>query len=183
MAKVRVHELARELGVTSKDILGRLNELGEYVKSASSVIEAPLVRKFRSTMGSAAPKGSGAADLTSVAEALGVDLPARQRRGRSRRAPGVGNNPRPVISRRGQIDERAAVLRWAKRWIDEAQMREWRKAGLGVFDDAVAERCIEAGISPEELGIRIDGQTVASRLRGGEPVSAVAIQLRATKNT
>ncbi|PZF80237.1 translation initiation factor IF-2 [Jiangella anatolica] len=47
MAKVRVHELAKELGVTSKDVLGKLGDLGEYVKSASSTVEAPVVRKLR----------------------------------------------------------------------------------------------------------------------------------------
>ena len=47
MAKVRVHELAKELGVTSKKLLATLKENGEFVKSASSTIEAPVVRKAR----------------------------------------------------------------------------------------------------------------------------------------
>ena len=46
MAKVRVHELAKELGVTSKDLLEKLKEVGEFVRSASSTIEAPVVRKL-----------------------------------------------------------------------------------------------------------------------------------------
>ena len=45
MAKVRVHELAKELGITSKKLLEVLKESGEFVKSASSTIEAPVVRK------------------------------------------------------------------------------------------------------------------------------------------
>ncbi|MGJ9633093.1 translation initiation factor IF-2 [Actinotignum sp. GS-2025b] len=47
MAKVRVHELAKELGVTSKKLLATLKENGEFVKSALSTIEAPVVRKAR----------------------------------------------------------------------------------------------------------------------------------------
>ena len=47
MAKVRVHELAKELGITSKDAVTKLQELGEFVRSASSTIEAPVVRKLR----------------------------------------------------------------------------------------------------------------------------------------
>ena len=47
MSKVRVHELAKELGVSSKDVLAKLQELGEFVKSASSTVEAPVVRKLR----------------------------------------------------------------------------------------------------------------------------------------
>ena len=45
MAKVRVHELAKELGITSKKLLEVLKDSGEFVKSASSTIEAPVVRK------------------------------------------------------------------------------------------------------------------------------------------
>ena len=47
MAKVRVHELAKELGISSKKLLEKLKESGEFVKSASSTIEAPVVRKAR----------------------------------------------------------------------------------------------------------------------------------------
>ncbi|AHU88954.1 translation initiation factor IF-2 [Trueperella pyogenes] len=47
MAKVRVHELAKEIGVTSKKLLEVLKENGEFVKSASSSVEAPVVRKAR----------------------------------------------------------------------------------------------------------------------------------------
>ncbi|WP_026530538.1 translation initiation factor IF-2 [Haematomicrobium sanguinis] len=56
MAKVRVHELARELGVTSKEALAKLQELGEFVRSASSTIEAPVVRKLRDAFPDAKPK-------------------------------------------------------------------------------------------------------------------------------
>ncbi|MFD2841145.1 translation initiation factor IF-2 [Populibacterium corticicola] len=47
MAKIRVYELAKELGVESKTIMGKLTELGEFVRSASSTIEPPVVRKLR----------------------------------------------------------------------------------------------------------------------------------------
>ncbi|MBR7744891.1 translation initiation factor IF-2 [Phycicoccus sp. BSK3Z-2] len=46
MSKVRVSALAKERGETSKVVLARLNEMGEYVKSASSTIEAPVVRRY-----------------------------------------------------------------------------------------------------------------------------------------
>ena len=47
MSKVRVYELAKELGVESKVVVAKLQELGEFVRSASSTIEAPVVRKLR----------------------------------------------------------------------------------------------------------------------------------------
>ncbi|MBW1599715.1 translation initiation factor IF-2 N-terminal domain-containing protein, partial [Streptomyces sp. JJ38] len=46
MAKVRVYELAKELGVESKVVMAKLQELGEFVRSASSTIEAPVVRRL-----------------------------------------------------------------------------------------------------------------------------------------
>lgn len=46
MSKVRVYELAKALGVESKDIISKLEEVGEYVKSASSTVEAPVIRRL-----------------------------------------------------------------------------------------------------------------------------------------
>ncbi len=58
MSKVRVSALAKELGVTSKVLLERLNEMGEYVRSASSTVEAPVVRRVKEKFppAEAAPK-------------------------------------------------------------------------------------------------------------------------------
>lgn len=50
MSKVRVYELAKELGVESKVVLAKLAELGEFVRSASSTVEAPVVRKLKDAM-------------------------------------------------------------------------------------------------------------------------------------
>ena len=62
MAKVRVYELAKELGLESKELLQTLNDMGEFVRSASSTIEAPVVRKLRekASAGKAAPAAAEA---------------------------------------------------------------------------------------------------------------------------
>ncbi|MCA1782806.1 MAG: translation initiation factor IF-2 N-terminal domain-containing protein, partial [Intrasporangiaceae bacterium] len=39
--------LAKEVGVTSKVLLERLNGMGEYVKTASSTVELPVVRRYK----------------------------------------------------------------------------------------------------------------------------------------
>jgi translation initiation factor IF-2 len=60
--KARVHELAKELGVTSKEVLARLSDQGEFVKSASSTVEAPVARRLRESFGGskqAAAKADG----------------------------------------------------------------------------------------------------------------------------
>ncbi|MGE2718661.1 translation initiation factor IF-2 [Mycolicibacterium celeriflavum] len=74
--KARVHELAKELGVTSKEVLARLSEQGEFVKSASSTVEAPVARRLRESFGGgkkAAEKvkadGNGAATAKPAAPA------------------------------------------------------------------------------------------------------------------
>ncbi|MEU4762878.1 translation initiation factor IF-2 [Actinosynnema sp. NPDC023794] len=60
--KARVHELAKELGVTSKELLTKLADQGEYVKSASSTVEAPVARRLRDAYakGESKPKPAGA---------------------------------------------------------------------------------------------------------------------------
>ncbi len=54
MAKVRVYELAREFGVESKAVMDQLKEMGEFVRSASSTIEAPVVRRLKEAFASTA---------------------------------------------------------------------------------------------------------------------------------
>ena len=55
MAKVRVYELAKELGVESKTVLTTLGDMGEFVRSASSTVEAPVVRRLREKLASEPP--------------------------------------------------------------------------------------------------------------------------------
>ncbi|WP_264000258.1 translation initiation factor IF-2 N-terminal domain-containing protein, partial [Mycolicibacillus trivialis] len=56
MAKARVHQLAKQLGVTSKEVLARLSEQGEFVKSASSTVEAPVARRLLESFGGPKPE-------------------------------------------------------------------------------------------------------------------------------
>ena len=60
MAKVRVYELAKELGLESKALLTKLQELGEFVKSASSTLEPPVVRRMRDLYPNATPAADSA---------------------------------------------------------------------------------------------------------------------------
>ena len=56
MPKARVYDLAKELGVDSKTVLEKLKEMGEFVKSASSTVEPPVVRRLKAAF----PKDGGA---------------------------------------------------------------------------------------------------------------------------
>ena len=62
MVKKRVYELAKEFGVDSKTVLERLKSMGEFVKSASSTVEAPVARRLKTEFASAgSSSGSSAA--------------------------------------------------------------------------------------------------------------------------
>ena len=92
MAKVRVYELAKELGVESKVIMTKLQEMGEFVRSASSTVEPPVVRKLRSELPAdgAAPAAKKAAPKKAAprpaAPAAGAAFAVRTRRRRTARA-------------------------------------------------------------------------------------------------
>ncbi|MBA0045012.1 translation initiation factor IF-2 [Mycobacterium sp. NPDC050853] len=78
--KARVHELAKELGVTSKEVLARLSDQGEFVKSASSTVEAPVARRLREAFGGgdkpAAAGSNGAAAETAAPAKTSTPKPA-----------------------------------------------------------------------------------------------------------
>jgi len=99
VSKVRVYELAKELGVESKVIVAKLQEMGEFVRSASSTIEPPVVRRLREEYPAApaaeapakpkpAPKPKPASKAAAVEEAAPVESVAQS-------APAVPAAPKP----------------------------------------------------------------------------------------
>ncbi|MGI8947174.1 MAG: translation initiation factor IF-2 N-terminal domain-containing protein, partial [Ornithinimicrobium sp.] len=92
MAKVRVYELAKELGVESKELLAHLKQQGEFVRSASSTIEPPVVRKIRENPPESAVKAAPAKDASS--NGAGTPASAGQR-GPTSGQPARSGAPRP----------------------------------------------------------------------------------------
>ncbi|MEV6098315.1 translation initiation factor IF-2 [Nocardia sp. NPDC051981] len=89
--KARVHELAKELGVTSKELLARLKEQGEFVKSASSTVEAPVARRLRESLApKSTPSNGTAKSATPKPSGDGAPRPAAKPA-----APGAGPRPGP----------------------------------------------------------------------------------------
>ncbi|CAM2941552.1 translation initiation factor IF-2 [Saccharomonospora xinjiangensis] len=104
--KARVHELAKELGVTSKEVLAKLKEQGEFVKSASSTVEAPVARRLRDAFSSGKPEKSSGRDRASgpkpAPSGRGVPAPKptppqrpQQQPGQARPVPQQGPGPKP----------------------------------------------------------------------------------------
>ncbi|WP_100445729.1 translation initiation factor IF-2 [Glycomyces xiaoerkulensis] len=133
-AKPRVHELAKELGTTSKEVLAKLSDMGEFVKSASSTVEAPVARRLRqqyadSQKGAqASPAAEEAAPAKETAKAAAskprpaapspakiakakTDVkaakkaPAKKRTSQKSTAPKPGPKPGPKAPAQSQVEE------------------------------------------------------------------------------
>ncbi|MDO4919563.1 translation initiation factor IF-2 [Kocuria sp.] len=108
MAKPRVHELAKELGITSKQAISKLQELGEFVRGASSTVEPPVAKKLRS----AYPAGGDAA-----AQPKSAPAPKNQAgQGQKKTAAKPSSGPKPGSRSSGGTDgaEKPAVAPAAK---------------------------------------------------------------------
>ena len=128
MSKVRVHELAKQLGMESKEVLAKLQEMGEFVRSASSTVEAPVVRKLvalypdakpaeekkpvkKSAVKKSAAKKSVEVDPALAAELaaeLGVDLDAIKAQRAAAAIPTPPVSDAPVIQENSAEEVKAA---------------------------------------------------------------------------
>ena len=107
--KLRVHELAKKLGVTSKELLATLKEQGEFVKTASSTIESPVVRKmtafYEAKNAENEPK-----ETKDEKPAAGGAKPAPSKPGQAAKpaAPKPGQAAKPAAPKPGQAAKPAA---------------------------------------------------------------------------
>src|SRR5918998_2387773 len=65
----RVHEIAKELGLNSKEVMGRLKDAGVEVKSHSSSVEDPVYERVFGSASNGAANGRSAAQETEAQEA------------------------------------------------------------------------------------------------------------------
>jgi translation initiation factor IF-2 len=71
----RVYDIAKELGIDTKDALAKLEQLGEYVKSGSSTIAPPVAKKLRDAFPNQ-PKAAAPAAAKPAAETPAPAAPA-----------------------------------------------------------------------------------------------------------
>ncbi|MBL0886494.1 translation initiation factor IF-2 [Myceligenerans indicum] len=95
MAKVRVYELAKELGVESKTLLAELKSAGEYVRSASSTLEPPVARRMRDKFTDGGGAKSGAKPGAKPAPKPG-GRPAPKPGAKAAPKPGAKPAPKPA---------------------------------------------------------------------------------------
>jgi len=201
---IRVHELARECGTSSKRVLEVLNQMGEFVKSASSTVEPSVAARVRANLCSTSrppyrpgrtpgrpkrPKsfGRGGTPIEQIfsdqgdldmARALGLDgVP--QRRGRRVELTGMAKAIRDHFPQVRTDDEaRHLATKWAGQMLTEKDAMAWWRAGLGPHDYSRVGELDRYGIRPEHLDLVVVGNSIRGRLRGGASVTWVAGLLR-----
>ena len=200
---IRVHELAREFRVESKVILAVLRDMGEYVKSASSTVEAPVVLRLRDRLRF---QGTAVSDVRPA--------PRRDSQPRGQRPGGNPFSGSQRVTRRGRVTDpkvlEAAKLfgvspeslspaprpkkKWAERkagthemddWdllmMDRKERSEWLDAGLGEHDARLADACKRFNIGPGDLSLVVEGRAVWDGLRCNESITIVADMIRVEK--
>src|SRR3954451_6219675 len=95
MPKKRVHEIAKEQGLTSKEVLAAFKDAGVYVKAASSTVEE---RNIRRAFPNGAPKRPPATEPETKEAAKAAEAEADVT---SRDADGKAKVPRAKATKRG----------------------------------------------------------------------------------
>jgi translation initiation factor IF-2 len=180
MAKLRVYELAKELGVDSKKVMVALAEVGEFVRSASSTVEAVAAQAVRDRLRRQpggeklpAPDRRPVRPLAATTAQLAWPTPREaQHRVRPRRTVAVKDLPaleRVIAEHRydaARIPEdavelvRAVARAWASEWFTPQEAARWLALRMS---PANARQCRELGITPEliHLPFQMPGRPLA----------------------
>ena len=194
---IDVHRLAGELGVSAEVILRASAELDGGV-SARSTLTDELASQIRTHLRTTQRgfAGSAGSPIFSVGtqqstastpenRTIPPAFPGRDREdnpgqeGQSRdpgRATGSGTSSDDDRSHRANAtvhEQDALASQLAAQAAASALAAEWRAAGLGRHDRHIIEQCQRHGLTPQDVRVRVDGQTIASRLKNGESISSV----------
>lgn len=176
--KIRVHELAKELGCTSKEVLRVCSESGEFVKSASSPLDPRVALIVRERLGTGIDRLStedygnslGGSRPAAASDDGGFEAAFEKAQRASRRRTSPSRNPGeiqtaiyryaidPRRSRRGNYTpeehDRAERLtkRWAETWLSD--LVEWIRVADAEHPD-IAVKLAQAGLCPADADLRL----------------------------
>ncbi len=180
---IDVHELAGELGV-STDVI-RQTAL-ELTGTAATGRELPreLADRVRSRLRSPGQgySGAGGSPMFSAGTARSTAAPLGNRVVAPAFAVGTGapRGPQqapvqepPARGASGDEQPDSLADQLAAQTAVAAEAEQWRAAGLGAHDTHLIAQCQRHGITPDDLRRRVDGRTIASRLKNGESFSSV----------
>ena len=168
MAKTRVSELAKQYGISSKEAIAKLGELGEYVKTASSTIELPVEVRFKKQFGE---------ELAAAGAATAKKAPAKKAAPAPAEAPapapapvGESRDVRVVTAPRPKYPAAAARNRQSG-WVEveftvaatgEVQNAHVVESQPGRVFDREAVSAVESAKFEPKL---VNGQAVASTIK------------------
>ncbi|MSW63276.1 MAG: hypothetical protein F2825_00135 [Actinobacteria bacterium] len=200
--RIRVRDLAREVGMRDVELLSWLRTNGEWTKSVLSFLEDPVAAKVRRhfrqdqdverapvddsarpnsprSPGLTPPRVRPARENNPFLGQLGASGPTRQ-------VPRPAEPSRPLeawsvqdpvsdYSAAGSppASETMAPFEWAVRGVEEHK-QAWLAHGLGPNDARLAAACQNAGLAPTDLALSVSGWTVLDRITHGEPPREVA---------
>jgi translation initiation factor IF-2 len=96
MAKQRVHEVAKELGLTSKEVLAHLEKIGQPVKSHSSSIDEELAARIKSELSGGASEEPPAAPSSAAEKAPAESKPVSKPKQKAAPATKPAAKPAPA---------------------------------------------------------------------------------------
>lgn len=203
----RVHEIATSCGVDSRTALRILKEMGEFVKGPSSSLNPPTARRLRLALeaegyraGTEPAKGTSTplaprprsappralVDGNPFSRPNVVDTPA-EAENRAWISAVFGIRPenvklqreRPRASRKtDSVPASKTDVEWASYIFDRAERDAWVAAGIGEENARLAAELRQRGIEPRHLRQKIDGRTVAERLRGGDSFDRIVLRVK-----
>ncbi|MFE9580310.1 translation initiation factor IF-2 N-terminal domain-containing protein [Nocardia sp. NPDC006044] len=138
--RIRVHALAKLLGVTSKRILAKLTELGSDARSAQSNVDRAIAESVRDALGPPegdAPAPQAAAEPPVEAPAAAVEAPAEPEPAPSRGHGGlVFSAPEPLIANSGAENPREVAHQPSVQLFTHPVREEPHVAAPVVFESA-----------------------------------------------
>ncbi|MBU1986928.1 MAG: translation initiation factor IF-2, partial [Proteobacteria bacterium] len=136
MSKVRIYELAKEAGMSSKMLIEKLHEQGYEIKGASSTVEDDIADKIRTTVLQSSK--ADVADKKSAAE----ETPAMVRRTTVIRR-------RPAAAPEAETVEEVPVVEGAAQEEEELQVPAIdQQAVVEEFQEAEADKDVQEPIAP-----------------------------------
>lgn len=176
MAKVRVHELAKQVHMSSKDLLRFLADMGIFIQSASSTIEAPVVRRVLSQFPDHGPRlqsvqrpGSNPFATTYRPPTSLSVRPSAEAEAAAFFGIPVSQVPRGRGQRRRATfdEEQRQVDAWLLESIEPTEKRQWLAAGVGEHELSMVLEWKRCGMTIEDLAVTWPSGAIAlQHLRG-----------------
>lgn len=202
MPKLRVYELAKELGTDSKTILAEIERLGGFARAASTPLPSDVVRRVRQAWADQQPSPAPTRTVLRIGELakelhtkpdvllaelqrLGYRIPrpfsplTSEEIAAARRAFQAGSPPTPAARWKTEDVARNLDPAWGRtRYALVSKSREWAAIHLPAHAEALA-----AGIRSGGLRLRAPAEVMAESVSSGDLFWLPSTQVRKTRRS